>query len=312
MSNNSFSLVGYSGLTISDNLLGRNDASKLRSRFERSLEEEFTDRDGLILALRSELTGFPVCRSSLLPRFSLCSGFCLTIYVQMRIADSTLFDCMATMILPAFWPHIGHRSWAITRKEVITRDEKGQLQVRAVGGPDKSDPGNYQKGQGALFAFVAVTAGEYGDERIRREALDQLDVCSPVEATNTGSLRNKGLSVLSQSIALMARLVRKEDLAHAARQGPPKMTMGGPLLAQAPFPDVLVAKAFSEDGQKLELVLYNGKEAGAFKVGFERLVPSQKYALSSGGFVTADSAGTASIEINISGRTQVILVPTAQ
>lgn len=48
------------GLVISDRVLGRNLADKLRNRFEKSLEEEFTETDGRILPIRSEFTGLTV------------------------------------------------------------------------------------------------------------------------------------------------------------------------------------------------------------------------------------------------------------
>lgn len=48
------------GLVISDRILGRDLGHKLRNRFEKSLEEEFTECDGRILPIRSEFTGLTV------------------------------------------------------------------------------------------------------------------------------------------------------------------------------------------------------------------------------------------------------------
>lgn len=224
----------------------------------------------------------------------------------------TLTDCINAMLLTAYLPHLAHRNWAMIRKEFIKYDEKDQLVVRDLKGADKMDPGNYRAGEGPLRAFLAATAAEFGDEKVRKEALDQLDnIYFPVEATKTGSLRNKGLSATSQVIALMARLVKQRDLANATLHGPSNEALSGPILEDAPFPEVLVAKAYSEDGKKLDLVLYNGKEAGSFKLGFERLVPGKQYSLSTGGSVTANSAGKAWAEVKINGRTQIILQPTA-
>lgn len=58
-----FSLTGMAGLVISDRILGRDCGEKLRNRFERSLEEEFTECDGRILPIRSEFTGLTVSKS---------------------------------------------------------------------------------------------------------------------------------------------------------------------------------------------------------------------------------------------------------
>ncbi|KAM6529606.1 hypothetical protein FALCPG4_007736 [Fusarium falciforme] len=282
-------LTGMAGLVISDRILGRDLGARLRNRFERSLEEEFTECDGRILPIRSEFTGLTL------------PGLC-----------GALTDCINAMLLTAYLPHLAHRNWAMIRKEFIKYDEKDQLVVHDLKGADKMDPGNYRAGEGPLRAFIAATAAEFGDEKVRKEALDQLDnVYFPVEATKTGSLRNKGLSATSQVIALMARLVKQRDLANATLHGPSDEALSGPLLEDAPFPEVLVAKAYSEDGKKLDLVLYNGKEPGSFKLGFERLAPGKQYSLSTGGSVTANSTGKAWAEVKINGRTQIILQPAA-
>ena len=54
------SLVGVSGITITDRILGTNYGDQLREKFKHALETEFTDPDGSILPIRSELTGFTV------------------------------------------------------------------------------------------------------------------------------------------------------------------------------------------------------------------------------------------------------------
>lgn len=212
------------------------------------------------------------------------------------------------MLLTAYLPHLAHRNWAMIRKEFLTHDDKGELTVEGLKGADKMDPGNYRAGEGPLRAFIAATAAEFGDDKIRKEALDQLDKkYFPVEATPSGALRNKGLSATTQVIALMARILKNRDLANATLHGPSKEALSGPILEQAPFPEVLVAKAYSHDAKELDLVLYNGKEAGTFTLGFERLVPGKTYVLSTGGKLIADAAGKASAKVAIDGRTPVLL-----
>ena len=62
------SLVGIGGILRTDRLLGNDYGSELRSRFEHALETEFTDPDGSILPIRSELTGFTVRRGPRRPQ----------------------------------------------------------------------------------------------------------------------------------------------------------------------------------------------------------------------------------------------------
>ncbi|CAK7237514.1 hypothetical protein SEUCBS140593_009991 [Sporothrix eucalyptigena] len=280
-------LTGMAGLVISDQVLNRDYGLQLRNRFERALEEEFTECDGRILPIRSEFTGLTL------------PGLC-----------GTLTDCINAMLLTAYLPHLAHRNWAMIRKEFLSYDDNGKLTVLGLKGADKMDPGNYKGGEGALRAFLAATAAEFGDDKIRDEALEQLDnVYFPVETSPTGGLYNKGLSATTQVIALMARICRTRDLANATLHGPPAAVRQGPLLAKAPFPQVLVAKAISADGAKLDLVLYNGREPGTFGLEVERLIPHLTYNLSTGGSLTADANGKASIKAKVSGRTQIILTP---
>lgn len=216
------------------------------------------------------------------------------------------------MLLTACLPHIAHRNWAVVRKETVQYDSRGKMYLKNLKGADKMDPGNYKAGEGAIRAYIAAAAAEFGDEKVRKDALDQLDnEYFPVEATSTGSLRNKGLSATTQVIALMARLLRHEDLANASLHGPDPNTLKGPLLNEAPFPEVLVAKAYSSDGVSLDCVLYNGKEAGDFQLQFSRLEPGVTYAVTDSSteeFVAGDD-GTLEVSVHIEGRTEVTIRP---
>jgi hypothetical protein len=85
--------------------------------------------------------------------------------------------------------------------------------------------------------------------------------------------------------------------------------MQGPLLADCEFSEVLVAKTYSHDSTSVDLVLYNGKQAGTFTLGFERLTPGGKYSLSTGKNIVADKSGKASVDVKIDGRTELLLHP---
>ena len=94
-------------------------------------------------------------------------------------------------------------------------------------------------------------------------------------------------------------------------KGPPQNVLEGPILEEAPFPDVLVAKAYSHDSEGMELVLYPGKEAGSFQLGFTRLKPGEKYSWDGArGKVSAEGSkdGKASFEVHIDGRTALNLI----
>ena len=125
-------------------------------------------------------------------------------------------------------------------------------------------------------------------------------------ATETGSLRNNGLSTLEQGTALKARIGGYQDWTEMITKGTLESVFKGPILDCVPFPDVLVAKAYSHDGDSLDLVFYPGKDAGRFQLGFTRLAPGQTYTLD-GSSASADKDGKATFEVNIEGRTAMNL-----
>ena len=89
-------------------------------------------------------------------------------------------------------------------------------------------------------------------------------------------------------------------------KGPPANVFKGPILEDAPFPDVLIAKAYSADGEGLDLVLYPGKEAGKFDLGFSRLESGSSYMLGDAP-AAADKDGKATFGVQVDGRTALKL-----
>jgi hypothetical protein len=90
------------------------------------------------------------------------------------------------------------------------------------------------------------------------------------------------------------------------QKGPPEEVFRGPILDSVPFPEVLVAKAYSKDGESVDLVLYNGKEAGTFPLQFIKVMAGSTYKL---GNQTSkvDAKGVLSFDVVIDGRTALKL-----
>ena len=91
-----------------------------------------------------------------------------------------------------------------------------------------------------------------------------------------------------------------------------KHTFDGPLLAEAPYPDIIAAKAWSHDGTDLDLVLYPGQDGATprVKLSLERLKKGGRYSISQGdstqNFV-ADGQGSAIVDVLVRGRTPVMI-----
>jgi hypothetical protein len=108
----------------------------------------------------------------------------------------------------------------------------------------------------------------------------------------------------------MGRLIRTGDFRRSFVEGPSAATLAGPVLAECKYPDVLVARAFSH-GEDLELVLHPGKEAGQQQIKIAQLSPARSYAISgaSPSRIVADRAGEATLDVPLTGRTEVSIRP---
>ena len=103
-----------------------------------------------------------------------------------------------------------------------------------------------------------------------------------------------------------------EDFRNTVNTGPPEHTFDGPLLAEAPYPEVIVAKAWSHDGSDLDLVLYPGQDGSTprVKLNLERLKKGGRYSISQGDSMQhfmADGQGSAVVEVLVRDRTPVMI-----
>ena len=301
-----YSLVGISGTVLSDRLLGTSYGKELKTRFETALEEELSSQDGSILPIRNELTGFTV------RAWRLLHLIFVLIFFQIPGLAGALSDSQNSILCAAYLPHIAHRNWAFIKNETIAYTNEGMLELRNLVGADNLDPGNYKGGQGSVRAIFAAAAAEFGEDKLRQDLLDQLDQeFFPVEQTPSGALINKGLSTLWRGASLRGRMSGYQDWTKMLKKGPPYSVLRGPILEEVPFPQVLVAKAYSHDGDSMELVVYNGKDAGNFRFGFTRLHPGATYHLN-GKSAVAGKDGSVSFDIHVDGRTAMKLETDAK
>ena len=281
-------MYGMSALAAHDRLYRTTYVQRVLPKWLDMLDKEFTDGKGSLYGLRSYWTGLAM------PFYSGEAGFAFFANV--------------------FSPELGRRLWAVGRKELaflIAKDAEGKprltLPREALSFLDKIDPGNYRPG--SLFAYVAILMGarEFGDEELAEAAQRAMD-------QDCGLSRN-GVACYTQGSNLAnvwgveGRLMRTGDFRRSFVVGPPESTSTGPILSDAKYPNLLVAKAFS-DGDDLDLVLYPGAGASPQTIGFERLRPGIEYSIDgSERRLKADGSGTASIEIALDGRTALRIRP---
>jgi hypothetical protein len=205
--------------------------------------------------------------------------------------------------------HIARRMWAIFRTENIDyNDATGEMKLKGLMGADKIDPGLYKSNEYALLPMLAYVAGEYGDEKVRRAAIDQCVAGLGKGTTKTGATALKGVSNSVNSCMVRASLLHKEDWKWLISEGPSKATLSGPILDSVPYPGVLVAKARSHTSKDLELVLYPSARSGTFELGLKRLQPGVVYGFNQETFA-ADDKGEALIKVYVDGRTALRVAP---
>lgn len=275
---------GMTSLAVYDRLFGTKYIDATLDTWFKNLDTEFTDYSGSVIGLRSELTGI---------RFPFPAG---------EAGFASFENCFA--------PDRAQRMWATARSELkyITKpDSNGHNRILLNG--RGFDFGNYRPGFAGAYASIMDSAREFGDYETADAAQRALDQdCG--RSTDGGVLRYSKGSNLSNIMAARARIHRRDDFRIAVRQGPPESALRGPILSAAKYPDVLVARAFS-NGEDLDLVLYPGANTGVQKLRLERLRPAAKYVMRNGAehSFAADSNGAADLVIELRERTRLHIVP---
>ncbi|MCW2751853.1 MAG: ldi 1, partial [Aeromicrobium sp.] len=271
---------GLNTLVSHDRLHGTTYADEVRPRLQEGYETEFMRPDGKIVGVRARHLG-------------LSWNFWASPSVQMTTA---------------YWMHAGlpelsQRTWWLLREGGLTlRDGLLELPKFLSNG---LDPGNYQLGRDTFGQIVTIMAArEVGDEEYAVAAQRTIDEREPVEEAD-GVRRLKDSSGLANHYANLGRFGRRSGLRDLVAHGVPDVWRTGPMLAEAAYPEVLVAKAVT-DGSALDLVLLPGAGPVRTKLAIERLVPGRAYAVSGGvSSLTADTDGRALVEIDLGGRHEV-------
>lgn len=273
---------GMTSLAVHDSLFGTQHAARFLPTWLDKLDTEFTDESGSIIGLRSQHTGFE------LP------------FPVGEAGYANFANCFSL--------ERARRLWAIARKEIepaLTRDVEGRLRISLPG--KGIDAGNYSTGHTAAYSSILAGAREFGDNELADAAQRSLDLDCGLSTEGGVRAYLKG-SNLANTNAVMGRLMRTGDFRRSFVEGPSAATLAGPVLAQARYPDVLVARAFS-NGDDLDLVLHPGAVPGAQKITLERLRAGVDYLVEGAepGRFTASEEGKAALIVDLTGRTRIIV-----
>jgi hypothetical protein len=203
----------------------------------------------------------------------------------------TVSDAVLTFWLNPAMPDISQRLWWTMRHTTVKPNGSGEL-FPAQRQWDFIDPGNYRIGKDSFSrGAVYLDAQEQAVEK-------------------NGARYYPNVSVYSNVQHILARFTRHNAIREMVAFDLPEAWRTGPRLAEAAYPDVLVAKAIT-DGQALELVLRPGNGAVRSMLAVERLTPGATYGVDGATVdrVTADEDGRAMIEVQLDGRCELSVRP---
>ncbi|KIW80213.1 hypothetical protein Z517_06828 [Fonsecaea pedrosoi CBS 271.37] len=281
-------LTGLNGLLAHDHNTGRKDVEQVWDSFHKGLIEDFLDESGSAHPIRSHLTGLR------LPNI-------------IGAANEFSVACLAG----ANFPILSLRCYAIARHEYMEFDSQSKISFKNIYNGDRLDPGNYGSSMALVFASSLMAAHEHGDEAVARQVTTMIDNDPALKRTEkNGIVWYDGASLFMRCQLLRARLWLRSGWSQFL-QPVGDAVKRGPYLANAKYPEVLVAKAISHTGDDLELVLYPGSEKKTSLLKIEQLRPTSTYLINHGDAFTSDSKGKADISVALDGRTPLRIVPAS-
>lgn len=275
---------GMRTLVAYDRLFGTRYVEEIAGPWLDALDREFTSPAGTVVPLRSSVTGF-----------------------AFPFPGS---DLGLTIMANTFAPDRALRMWAPISLGMrrMFQEQDGKTIIAM---PDKSiDFGNYRKGARTFgMGALMMAAQEFGDVELAQAARNTLDALSERTERNGVLYYRKGSNMANAAIA-QGLLLRTGDFRDLYAKGPDPKALTGPILSDAAYPDVLVARAVN-DGEALDLILAPGAQRSTQHVSFERLRPGEHYHVSGGveAALVADEQGRAVLDVPLTGRIGLRIAP---
>ncbi|KAM0293659.1 hypothetical protein ACHAPM_011583 [Fusarium culmorum] len=271
-------LSGINALKCFDTNEGTDNVSGLIDRFRKGYIEEFTDLDGTSVPIKNHLIGF---------------------VIPGLIGICNELSCSALTASPM--PDVSARAYAFAKKEVLTLDKNGDLtDIDCLKPADKMDPGRYKSSMVTFYAQALCAANSFGDVGVAKAIERLVEGDESLEKIEEGGvITYNNVSVNMRSQLLRAKLMFHNGWKRMIEEPMPDLLKEGPVLSNAKYPEVLVAKARTHDGDDLELVLYPGTEKKSVELGLSQLRVSTEYTVNGENRFKADADGKANITVTL-------------
>ncbi|TAE32374.1 MAG: hypothetical protein EAY65_07065 [Alphaproteobacteria bacterium] len=249
---------------------------KHQARFIESLEHDFMDGQGRIIACRARRIGLA---------FPMMGG--------------VMPQALPCLFLNALAPDVARRQWLLVRKNIM---QDGMLNRKAFW---RIDTGNYRFSRAAAYSCVALAAREMGDDFIYTACMHALEEeCPSVEQ---GGVRHRNYaSVWAHGVEMFARATHHQSFATMMQQSS-DMPSHHPMVDHISYAEASVASAHSTP-DRLDMVLYPHHHARTTSMTIARLIPHAAYRVEHGGEVQhlcADRDGKIALPVILDGRTAI-------
>ena len=279
--------VTTASIAIMDTVNGTAFAPEIARSVETVLNQEYT-------SAANDLAAFIV------------SGLGLS--VRSFIKGPTTTAAVVAFFAP-LCPELTWRTWQILEREWL---QSGRYREPNSAGNELMDWGTGAKTNAEPLAAAMLLAAICGETQWHTElwntALDQLRFSE--DSVNPGVWSFADASVHGNGMLGFAGLGRPFAFNDMLTRPRPTAWQTGPRLADAPHPDVLVAKAVS-DGEALDIVVYPGDRGARVRLRVDQLRPNRRYTVHGAvdPDITADAAGTAEVTVDVAGRTTIEIRP---
>jgi hypothetical protein len=276
---------GILPLPIHDRLYGTDYAERIMPGFRQGFENEFLSTDGRTVGIRSKWTG-----------------------LSIPAMTSILSDASVIWQIHPVMPDIARRQWEILKHDMLRLHSDGRLDVK-LSGWDLIDTGNYRRSGVSALLWLQTAATELGDTEIAAAAGGRL--AEEGQAVTEGGVRRLAKGSAQANLGwVMSNCGRANAHYDRVNYGIPDAWARGPILDEADYPQVLVARAVT-DGDAIDLVLHPGDCGGRRRLGFARLRPGAAYTVRGGveRRIVAGADGTAAAHVDLDGRRELQLTP---
>lgn len=274
---------GLLGTIIYDRDHGTDYAAGILDQYNEHLKKEFVEADGSVADMRHYLFG--ACRYLHKPAMNVSPIGGISIGLQYA----------------PLYPGLAKRCYALVRDEVI-EIRNGMAYLKGMPWEQAMDLGTMTKNPSMYCGLLEQLAAEYGDKELL-QAVQAVERHYLKASRNPRVLSYKDVAVINMAYLCLSRWARQGDWYDTIHHGPDPNALKGPVLSYCAYPEVMVARAMSMNGNDLELILHG---RGEQRIELARLQPLKEYRVDGlEKSIQADQQGNASLQLRLEGRTEI-------